>query len=262
MFVEAGIERANHAIYAVKPDGNCGGNSTALHCHQDESLGGYVRRNVNNHIVEFWPFFRPSFLFPHNQKAGTEDVPFNDEKEYLEFLRNDRRSALLWMDHPDLQAVANMYQISVHILTTNIRGKNETEARWTHLNPDARLKAFSKEQPKLLDMWLMHIDNTHFNLIVPKDSMLITEGSIAERSVGEKNDEPNKSMDDSPIELEVVVEPAVDNKDLKSKKSDGDNGICDEMENTGGPGYLGWKIPEDSERSKEETFQQRFEDFR
>ena len=132
-------------------------------------------------MVEFWPFFRPSVLFPHTQNVGLKPRPFKDEAEYLEFLKNDTESAKLWMDHHDMQAVANMYQISIHILTTNIRGKEDAFARWTHLTPDSRLKSFSKDQPQLPDMWLYHTDDSHFNLIVRKDSVLAKEGSIHER---------------------------------------------------------------------------------
>jgi hypothetical protein len=46
------------------------------------------------------------------------------------------------------------------------------------------------------------------------------------------------------------------------KKPDGDNEKRDEMENTGGPGYMGWKIPEDVERSQEQSFQQRLEEMK
>ena len=63
-------------------------------------------------------------------------VPFEDETQFLEFLKHDPRYGKLWMDHPDLQVICNMYQIKVHILTTNVRGMEEPRARWTHLDPD------------------------------------------------------------------------------------------------------------------------------
>ena len=123
-----------------------------MHCHQDEQLGQYVRLNTNSYLVEFWPFFQPYFTFPHTQRVGTEIEPFKDEAEYLNFLKTNPKAKLLWMDHHDLQAVANMYQINVHILTVGVASLDGPAARWTHLSPDDRLKQFSINQPKLNDM--------------------------------------------------------------------------------------------------------------
>ena len=80
------------------------------------------------------------------------------------------------MDHQDLQVVANIYQMNVHILTTGVRGNEAPSARWTHLVPDERLKQFSTMQ--MPDMWLFHQDNIHYDLIIPKNSILATQGCI------------------------------------------------------------------------------------
>ena len=108
LFEEVGLVRKDHIIFKVKGNGACAANCSALHCHQDETLGPYVRRNVNKYLAEFWPFFKQFFEFPHNEVVGLETVTFNDESKYLEFLRADVRSGWLWMDHHDLQVVANM----------------------------------------------------------------------------------------------------------------------------------------------------------
>ena len=114
LFEEVGLVRKDHTIYKARADGGCGSNCAALHCHQDEQLGQYVRLNTNSYLVKFWPFFQPYFTFPHTQRVGTEIEPFKDEAEYLNFLKNNPKAKLLWMDHYYLQAVANMYQINVH----------------------------------------------------------------------------------------------------------------------------------------------------
>ena len=108
---------------------------------------------MNEYLIKFWPFFKPFFKeFPNTQTAGFEEVPFKDEAEYLKSLKEDRRSGWLWMDHQDLQVVANIYQMNVHILTTGVRGNETPSAKWTHLVPDERLKQFSTMQ--MPDMWL------------------------------------------------------------------------------------------------------------
>ena len=122
VFAEAGIDIQNYVVYSVKPDGACGSNCASLHCHRDQSLGQYVRNNTNQYVVNFWPFFKDFYSFPMTQKVGSKNRAFKTEEEYLNFLKSDKKAALLWMDHPDLQAVCNQYLINIHILTTNIVG--------------------------------------------------------------------------------------------------------------------------------------------
>ena len=68
---------------------------------------------------------------------------FVDQNEYLNFLENNNKSGKLWMDHGDLQAVSTYYQIKIHVLTTNVQNLEDSNARWTHISPDARMKSFS-----------------------------------------------------------------------------------------------------------------------
>ena len=109
---------------------------------------------------------------------GGQEKTFQNETEYLQFLQKDSQSSLLWMDHGDLQAVSNHYKVKIHILSTNIEGMEEPKARWTHLEPDERLKEFSSLPNGLQDLWLMHIDRYHFDLIIEKESILAKEGII------------------------------------------------------------------------------------
>ena len=89
LFVEVGLERKNHRIYEVEGDGACACNCVGVHCHGDQKLGKYVRRNMNQYLVDFFPFFRPFYTWPHAQIVGSKSEPFNDEKEYLDFLRDE-----------------------------------------------------------------------------------------------------------------------------------------------------------------------------
>ena len=47
LFSEAGLDIDNHAICRVKGDGACGCSCAGLNFHHDETLGPYVRGNVN-----------------------------------------------------------------------------------------------------------------------------------------------------------------------------------------------------------------------
>jgi hypothetical protein len=127
---EEGIDGDEYCIYGVKPDGACGSTCTGLHCHRDRKLGKYVRRNINEYFVKFWPFFQPFFEFPIDVKVGFDIEPFADEESFLEFLKTGKKSGLILMDHHGWQVVANMYQISIHILTTRIQSMEEPKVRW------------------------------------------------------------------------------------------------------------------------------------
>ena len=96
----------------------------------------------------------------------------------LEFLGSENKSGYLWMDHLGWQVVSNMYQISIHILTTGVMNMKEPKARWSHILPDKRLSRFRSVHKGLPDMWLIHTDETHFDLLVHNDSVLVKERSI------------------------------------------------------------------------------------
>ena len=147
----------------------------------DERLGQYVRRNINNYIVEHWEYQKKFMVFPYTQIVGNEEITF-EEDEYLQFLGNNDKSGRLWMDYTDLQAVANYYQVSIHVLTTSVKNVKGSKARWTHLKPDERMKEYSPVPQGLPDMWMFHVDNTHFDLIIHKDNMLAIEGGLEQRN--------------------------------------------------------------------------------
>ena len=211
----------------VKGDGASGANCAALNFHSDEKLGIYVRRNINQHLADFFRFYENGIIFPQVQTAGKEILPFKNKEEYLDFLQNDSRSAYLWMEHYDLQALSNIYQVSVHILTTDVKGKKETKARWTHLSPDERLKDFGTEIGEVPDLWLMHIDENHFDLIVPRNSIII-QGSNQVKPI---NIEKSKKESDKEKECSKETE----------------NKLVTEKDKDEGPGYMGWTIDDANE---------------
>ena len=79
-------------------------------------------------------------MFPHTQFAGNEEITFEKESDYLEFLKVDLGGCGWIMEIYKLYQIAI---ISIHILTTNVDGMPEPKARWTHLSPDGRLRSFS-----------------------------------------------------------------------------------------------------------------------
>jgi hypothetical protein len=228
LFSDEGLQLEHYCLFTAKGDENCGGNCAALHFHHDETLGPYVRNNVNDHLLKHWPFYQPFVTFPFTQRTGMKEEPFKNEEEYLKFLKQNPKAAKLWMGYQDLQAVANMYQVPVHILTTGVEGMVEPRARWTHIQPDSRLKAFCKVIGDLPELWLFHIDEAHFNLIIRKNSELAKEGSIEQRKVNHEEELKGSPDDDKNEKTE---------EGTKEEKTVG----------PGGPGYMGWEIPEDQD---------------
>ena len=219
---EAGLNIDDYCIWSVEPDGACGSTCTAVHCHRDKKLGKYVRRNINEYLNDFWPFFKSYFQFPLEVKVGLTNRTFQDEKGFLDFLKKDQQSGLVWMDHFGLQIVSNMYQISVHVLTTGVHGLDEPRARWTHIEPDTRLGSFSTVHKGLPDMWLIHVDEVHFDLLIRQDSELAIAGCVDEMEQNALVDSEKKKVEETP-------------------------------EETHGPGFMGWNIQEEKENVSDET---------
>ena len=77
------------------------------------------------------------------------------------------------MDHPWLQAASNLYNTNIHILTTGVE-----IPRWTKLQPSSKLIK-TANQPDVKDnIYLLHADNCHFDLLVPKpnpEALLLTD---------------------------------------------------------------------------------------
>ena len=130
--------------------------------------------DLNQHIVENWEHFKSHFSFPysHSIGLGNKDKIFQTETDLKNFIQNDLKALDMWMDHQWLQAASNLYNINIQILTTGI----ETP-RWTKLQPTLQMKKPTINR-KIGDIYLLHANNTHFDLLVPKEkheSLVLTE---------------------------------------------------------------------------------------
>merc|ERR1712240_783983 len=165
-----------------------------------EGQGQYVRRTINDYIVKHWEYQKRFMVFPHTQMVGKQEITF-EEEEYKEFLSKDERSGTLWIEYTDLQAVANYFKVAIHVLTTDVRNVKGSKPRWTHLEPDERMKIHSPIKTELPDVWMLHVDNTHFDLIIKKDNRLVTEGDLHQPITPGKQNENIKN--NTNIELKV-----------------------------------------------------------
>ena len=115
--------------------------------------------------------FKNHFSFPYSHTIGVgfKDKIFQTETDLKNFIEIDKNALNMWVDHPWLQAAANIYNINIQILTTGI----ETP-RWTRLQPTLQLKDATIND-KFNDMYLLHANDSHFDLLVPKDILVLTE---------------------------------------------------------------------------------------
>ena len=174
------IVNAGDLMYVTSSDGACAANTAAAHIFQDPEYGPQFRLRMNNHIVDNWEFYQEKISFPYNRKIGVQgcSVSFNDGEElkFKDFLKSSK-SAYLWCDSEDLQVVANLYQMSIKVIT--IKDDTDENPSINHIGPDSALTA-SRILPAGIvpNMVLLHYKNVHYNLVISSDSNLAKYGSI------------------------------------------------------------------------------------
>ena len=84
------------------------------------------------------------------------------------------------------------------------------------------MKGMSMIAEGLPDMYMMHVDEQHFDLIIERDSILAKEGSIDARREANEIDDSDKTSEND------VKETAV------------------------GPGYMGWQVGEGEEHKNQD----------
>merc|ERR1712240_307859 len=201
VFREAGLDIQEWIIYKAKPNGACASNCIAIALLHDEGQGQSLRRTINKYIVKHWEYQKRFMVFPHTQMVGKQEVTFKEE-EYKEFLSKDERSGTLWIEYTDLQAIANYFKVAIHVLTTDVRNVKGSKPRWTHLEPDERMKIHSPIKTELPDVWMLHVDNTHFDLIIKKDNRLVTEGDLHQPITPGKQEEAFKNNKYNELKME------------------------------------------------------------
>ena len=129
--------------------------------------------------------------------------------------------------------------------------------------PDTRLVGFSKVKPGLPDMWLVHVDEIHFDLIIHKDSDLAKEGSLDDLRLvrGEKSQLKCKTCDNKFQSKQILEEHSQNHKIIEESCNKCDKKFASQVrlkeheeEHTDikeidedrpfGPGYMGWEIEE------------------
>ena len=91
-----------------------------------------------------------------------------------------KSESYMWSDSEDLAVLSDMYQIRRKIITSNGPDDENVAVNWIY--PDLDLKTFAElKNVELNDMVLLHANESHFNLVVSKNSDLAVLGSLSFR---------------------------------------------------------------------------------
>ena len=267
LFSTKGLNIDEFELYRVSGNGACGANCIAALLHLDDGMGGFVRRNINQHKCRFWDEkYKDYYEYPFHETVGGEEMSWETSEDLKIFIKTNPKASFMWLSHVDFQATAIMYKTNVHILTTGVAQKDEpctsckekfktysekrehikvkhgftikeesddqiegkkVKARWTHYEPDENIndtyeidQNYEMETP---DIFLMHEDEVHFNLLIPKRSTLAMQGRVITKDENREfaKDQSTKEVNKGTKAQETDGEKIIKlKKILKSKDSD------------------------------------------
>ena len=224
--VEEIDERYHHLVgpnnmkFPGPMNGNCQGASKASVLFSDPSQGPALSAQENKYLVDHWEYFKDSITFPHSIKVkGGNDVVFNDEKSFIEFLVENPESSFMWGDHQQLQITANRYNVKINVLTIDSKGNGTIFKE--PFKPDPRLRQYAlleAELTEMQDMWLLYTNGNHFDALIRKDHPLITVGIVKDHTQGENVKKKTPQTDYDMSETQSKEKTNNDAKDKKIKE--------------------------------------------
>ena len=215
------LVKSNDFMLCVRADGACGFNSTAGHILEDPKQGPKLRRVINLHTCDRWQYYQEKYQFPYKRQIGAsgECVVFKNQNELLEFLRNDERADFLWTDSQELLAIANLYQVTIKVITT--KGLEDKTPITNIITPDPDLKQFALLPSGIVpDMTLIHFENNHFNLLVSSESRIFNNELKEElnKNVEKTNLEKLRELEEKYKNLQADHERCLDELNKLRKK--------------------------------------------
>jgi hypothetical protein len=123
---------------------------------------------INNHIADRWHFYSNKVPFPYVRQVGVkgETVTYEvgEEELFLDFLRT-KKATLLWADSEELQAISNLNQMMIKVITTKGKMDKNPTVKWVGTDPDLSEYKILPEG-KVSEMVLIHYEDKHNNLVV------------------------------------------------------------------------------------------------
>ena len=194
-------------VYAVPGNGCCGPNCAAAFLFHDEVFGAKLRIQMNKFQAKHWNR-RYRFItqcskgHPFVRKLKGGEVKFTEPEKLKKFLENSKKAAYMWTDSEDLAIISDMFQLKIKIITTKGPSDKNPSVNW--ISPDEKMAEYAElKNVELGEMVLLHENDTHFDLIVSKDSDLAIVGSLSNRfHVGPHVEETETSASDVEIDYD------------------------------------------------------------
>ena len=181
------MQESCDVVYKIPGDGLCAINAAAAHMYEDEVFGPSLRMEMNKHILKYSSYYEnkgycASEKVPFERKiGGGQIVKFNSNISLFDWLKNSKDSVFMWSDSEDLLVLCNMFQFKICVLTTFSGPSRLPSKHWIHPDPDMADKALMTPG-QVPDIRLLHANDSHFNLIVSKESRLEKDGSVSHRT--------------------------------------------------------------------------------
>ena len=207
-------------VYVVPGDGCCAQNCTAAWLFHDEKYGPQLRRKINSFLVKHWDkryqyITNCSLETPFKRKLKGKTISFTDPKKLLSFLETSADAAFMWSDCEDLAIIADIYQMKIKVITIN-RADNIPTVNWVYPDPDLREFADLKDA-NIDEMVLLHEEESHFNLIISKNSDLAKLGNISSRIVEEVIEGETGNNKEKLVTIQELQKQLKQCKDSKEK---------------------------------------------
>lgn len=227
--------------YCAIPDGACLTNCLTAHisCTEDKEERRINNRRVNHHIADnFDNYYINKISLPYIETIGVgkskKMVKCDTKDEFLSFLRSED-SLCVYSNHQEIQAIANMLNITVKIYTYGIGG-DEKRCEWREVGPDSEL-ANNAHFPKGLvpDMYLYNSDQNHYDLLVSDNHHLALLGLITnkqpEKKLSPMNNLDSNSTLDTTWETVKNTNKRFSNRDESGKIDEKDLKVIDQEAN-------------------------------
>ena len=182
----AHLVKKDDVVYVVPGNGACGPNCASAFLFEDEVFGDSLRRKMNVFMANQWErrykyITQCSPGHPFIRKLNGGEVKFTDPEKLVNFLRNSEQAERMWSDSEDFAVISDMYQLKIKIITSKGEDDKNPTVNWIY--PCEDLKEFAELKDVEMDeMVLLHQDDSHFDLVVSKDSNLAKYGSLSYRT--------------------------------------------------------------------------------
>ena len=221
-------------VYVVPGDGACCPNCAAAFFFHDEVFGPKLRMRMNQFFVKHWKTKYQSICpcsqeTPFVRMTSEGEVSYNDPEELFKYLLSENKKTYsMWSDCVDLVVIADLYQVDIKVITIRSQSDKNPTVNWIYA--DKNMEKFAElKNVKQNDMVLLHEEDSHYNLIISKDSDLARLGSLSFRfnvgpmikeseDISEVNDIDENVDENDPIDLKKELKKCREEKKLLQSK--------------------------------------------